>query len=136
MRIFTTDEERAELLHRLSEAPGTPEIKLAIRVIQEANDFANICTSVEKMFEAYDTPDKLEKIVKAGYTPHSMLPFCAIINELYDNIRLQRFKKFFIDGVEEEITFTKSHNPTETKKYALRKTPSQYRYDSEGCRIL
>jgi hypothetical protein len=136
MRIFSTEEERGELLQRLSDAPESPEIKLAIRVVQEANDFAEICSLVERMFEAYDAPETLERIVASAHVYHEMKPFCAAINELFVNIRLQRFKQFYLDAEENGITYTKPKNISSPKKYTFSKSKKLEQYDKEGFLIL
>jgi len=95
MRILSTQEEREELLNRLGRAPNTPEVEVAIRIVEEAIAFAELRVMIVNLFEAHDTPNTFEKIVESHYIHHEMRPFINAIDDLYNNTRLQRFKQFY-----------------------------------------
>lgn len=95
MQIFSTNDERKELLRRLRSAPNTPEIESAIRIVEEAMQFADLRDLIVKLFETYSAPGSFEQIVESRYIHPEMRPFSNAINDLYELTRLQRFKKFY-----------------------------------------
>ena len=96
MRLFSTDDERTALLQRLYGAPNTPEVQSAIRIVEEAIEFAEMRVLVAKIYESHGAPSNFEDILTSGWIQHEMRPFAHYIDELYENIRLQRFKSFYL----------------------------------------
>lgn len=96
MRLFSTDDERTALLQRLAGAPNTPEVQSAIRIVEEAIEFADMRLLVTKIYESHGAPNQFEDILTSGWIQHEMRPFAHYIDELYKNIRLQRFKSFYL----------------------------------------
>lgn len=95
MKLFSTDEERTVLLQRLHGAPNTPEIQSAIRIIEESIEYAEMRKLVANIFKDYPNIDKFENIAELPVEAYSMRFFCDYIDNLYKDIRLQRFKDFW-----------------------------------------
>ena len=95
MRVLSTVKEREELLQRLHGAPNTPEIQAAIRIVEEAIEFAHLRDYIVKMFEAPSGLKTIDQIVSSGYMHHEMRPFAYAVEEIYENTRKQRFKSFY-----------------------------------------
>lgn len=95
MKLFSTDEERTVLLQRLYGAPNTPEIQSAIRIIEESIEYAEMRKLVSNIFKAYPNIDKFENIAQRPMEFYSMRLFYEYIDNLYKDIRLQRYKDFW-----------------------------------------
>lgn len=113
MRVFSTDEERKALLKRLNDAPDTEEIRLAIRIVEEAMDYADLRDAIEKIFDVPRCPQTLEEIFESKVVHHEMRPFCTLIDEIHRDVKLQKFRGFY---------FPKT-SPAK---------PSKVKYDEEG----
>jgi len=95
MRVLSTAKQRTELLQKLYGAPSTEEVKSAIRIVEEAVEYAELRDLVLKMFEVQGVPDSFEKVVEQGWVHNEMRPFVKFIDELRENTRLQKFKAFY-----------------------------------------
>jgi hypothetical protein len=96
MREFSTNEERQLLLQRLNNAPSTEEIRIAIRIVEEAMDYAVLRESVIKIFSSPKCPQTFEEIVESGIVHNEMRVFCNAIDEMHRDMKLEKFKDFYL----------------------------------------
>lgn len=95
MKLLSTEIEREKLLKRLRSAPKTREVESAIRIVEEAIEYAQLRDIITNVFNTPYCPGTIEKIVESSWMPHEMRLLSTAIEKIYLNVKEQRFKNFY-----------------------------------------
>lgn len=82
-------------MERLYGAPDTPEIRSAIMIVEEAERFAELRELIAKAYGSPNTPDTFEEVIESKYVNNELRPLGKMLDEIYDDIRAQKFKHFY-----------------------------------------
>lgn len=95
MRILSTRKERKSLLERLHGGPDTPEIRSAIKIVEEAELFSELRDLIAKAYSSPNTPETFDEIIESKYVNNELRPLGKMLDEIYTDIRAQKFKHFY-----------------------------------------